>query len=194
MRKAGKIVLITVPLLGIAACIVAGGLFIYRLMPTEFVTLDEYLRGHGDVVLGAVTVSEDVTEIALAEGKTVVTIPVDGGRAEVPEGTWKIYHWKSAKTAEDGTAWEATCGYFEGQGALVEVRAGGEVALKVGEPFKAVLEVSRTGMQHTFTQRLEGARGEHVTLLRSGALPNPPRLHIENADESYFRTLDFEYG
>lgn len=116
-----------------------------------------------------------------------------GEPAVLPQGGYNLYHWSMRRTDEHGVPW--TCeGVVPDDKSVLQVVAGHEMELPVGEPLTSVLTAVRRGSVVTFSHRLQGRLGETVSIDRDGTTSPAPTLRIHNADRSFEETFTFEYG
>lgn len=144
---------------------------------------------------GASTSSE-VGTIRLGEDLTVTVRRSIGGTdtpVTLSPGQYDLDRWIIGRKDADGVPW--TCeGFVPEESSRVDVVAGGEITLPLGEPVLSVLTASRRESRVMFNHRLRGRLGERVEIERNGGRPPAPVLKITNADGSYDKSLTFEYG
>lgn len=160
---------------------------------SDSLTLEEYRAAHPQAAFGTLRVSERVALLVVRSGDVQIGLVGEAGVMPVPAGKWHVVSWELA--AKDGStaSWSAKSQPTR-SGPSFSVAEGVETALALAEPLKATALAGKQGVQHIFSQRLEGAAGEDVTLLKNGRAAPAPKLRITNADGSYDREFQFAYG
>ena len=116
-----------------------------------------------------------------------------GEPAVLPQGGYNLYQWSIRRADEEGILW--TCeGFVRDDRSVIQVVAGGETELPIGEPVASVLTAVRRGRVLSFRHGLQGRLGETVSIDRDGERAPAPTLRIRNADGSYEEIFTFEYG
>ncbi len=143
-----------------------------------------------DVAYGAVRVAENITSFAVGGENGLFTRKPEGGTARLPVGDYRINYWSITKD-DEGAKWELR---GSAGGGPFTVAQDEEAAIEIGEPVYSSVSVNQSGSYYSFSQNLEGRRGERIELLRNGSRPQPPKLRIRNRDGTYDRGMSFEYG
>lgn len=143
--------------------------------------------GGGEAQVGKVQVPKDVT-IRLRHSLTG-----SGEPAVLVRGGYTIEGWSIARTDEQGAAWTCNASVPQDKSVL-DIAAGSDTQLAIGEPLVSTLTAVKRGPVVTFSHRLQGRLGETISIEKNGARSEPPRLRIHTADGSYDQTLSFAYG
>lgn len=161
---------------------------LYRTKPARDGSSIEF-EAAPDVALGSVRATNPVTELCLAGENGLFRL--ENGAGSVPAGKYKLHSWKIERKASDNAKWTMEASASRGS---VEVKAGQELAMDVGEPVvcKAAVSSGREGMQ--FSQSLCGRMNERVSIELNGGQAEAPKLEIKNKDGTFAKVYKFEYG
>jgi len=142
--------------------------------------------------VGTLRVAPDVDHVGLLGENGLLFFDVRAAAAQAPAGKYVVYSWRIERKASNGALWLLSASYGQ-KAAAFEIAEGGETSLDVGEPLVASLEEVE-GSQYVFSASLGGRLGESVRMSVGGALPDPPKLVVKNADGSYQKSFSFQYG
>jgi len=170
-------------------------LIIAILLSISAATLDATVheQGKGNLPLGTINTPDGVTIIVINNSGEQITIQVSETTAQLPVGRYRIDNWTMERRDKDGSIWKLTGKYF-GKKGVFDVIEGQEVKLPAGEPVFSFLTVSKANSMYRFSHRLTGQLSETVEITKNGSRPDPPKLQIANAENSYQETLTFKYG
>jgi len=145
----------------------------------------------GDVPMAAMRISPDVSKVTIVGENGGFNVRVAKGEGKAPVGKYTLVQWQVERKDAGGASWQLTGGQSP---APVDLAAGGDTALAVGEPVTATIQSAKNGDVFYVTQSLAGHLGESITLTCNGQLPPAPKLHVTNADKSYDQSFTFQYG
>jgi len=147
----------------------------------------------GKVSMGNVRVSSEVSTVSLAGPNGLFRPQLKEGIGQVPLGKYRVSRWVVERKDKSGKTWKMQGESFP-DASVTEVQAEAAATLATGEPVVATIERSGSGREHTFQQVVKGQLGERVSFTCDGGQPPAPKLRITNADGSYNKTFQFEYG
>ena len=146
-----------------------------------------------DTVYGSFSLPEAISRFEADGANGLVTIEPGKQAGRLPAGQYHVRFWKAERKDDGGNTW-ALSGQYYGRDNPFEIKAGNEANLDVGEPIIATVDARNAGSSYSFNQIIKGRHKEIIELTCNGSRPQPPKLHIKNADGSYDRTFSFEYG
>ena len=113
---------------------------------------------------------------------------------QLQAGAYRILRWTLERRDEQGELWRLRAKAFARDDSL-QINAGQETVLPVGEPVQLILDQREEGRGYRFSCRLQGQMGERVEISKgSRGRAIAPQLLIANADASYQKTIDFHFG
>ena len=143
---------------------------------------------------GQIKVQEDMSFITAVGEKGAAAARPKKGMARLPVGKYQAQSWQIEKKDEKGDVWEAA-GRVIIKKNDYEVRADKVGEWDMGEPLRAVMQITRKGEKsYEFKQQIQGRHGELVLVTRNKTRPIPPVLHIRNEEGSYDKKISFEFG
>jgi hypothetical protein len=155
-----------------------------------------------NVTLGPVRVPETISEfVAYGANGHFVRKPAKG-EFTLPVGEYRIQSWKIDRKDAKGAAWELSA-YGFNDSAQFEVAAGKPVALEVGEPMWAALQIERVAAgsdrraptnELAFNLRFEGRYGESLGITKGRERPPGPQLTLTSLDGTYRSIQTFQFG
>jgi len=145
-----------------------------------------------DLAMATIAFSEEVTSLSLGGENGLLSFK-GGGQAELPVGSYRLHEWTIERTGAKRAKWTLTGSRFPDR-SIITVSSGNRAELDVGEPLGASVAMSKRGANWSFQQSMKGRSGEAVAILRNKQRPPAPKLRITNADGSYNRVFNFEYG
>lgn len=146
-----------------------------------------------NVPMGALSVPAAITRFSIAGENGLLTYSLSGSSVDVPVGKYRVFSWEINRPDKSGAKWQAKGSTYGGDLSL-DVTAGGAASLDVGEPFKSTVAAQGQGRQYYLTEALTDKTGGRISITMSGTTPPAPRAHIKNADGTYDRTFQFQYG
>jgi len=146
-----------------------------------------------DVPMGTVTLAEDVAAVSLGGRNGLLSYNVRDAAVQVPEGSYRVHQWRIERTDAKRAKWTLTGSGFPDT-SVFAVSSGNRAELNVGEPLETSVAMNKRGANWFFQQSMKGRSGEAVAIQRNNQLPPAPKLRITNADRSYDRVFNFEYG
>jgi hypothetical protein len=155
-----------------------------------------------NVVLGKVRVPDTITEFtAYGPNGHFVRKPAKG-EFTLPAGKYRIQAWQISRKDDKGASWELSAYNFN-DSARFETAADKPASLEVGEPMRAVMDVTEptvrpgsreSASQLRFNLRFEGRYGETLQVMKGNQRPKGPRLALASLDGTYRYTNTFEFG
>ena len=146
-----------------------------------------------DIKFGKILLSEEVTEIKAGGLNGQFTVVPENGTCTLPVGKYKINSWTINREDEKGSKWELT-GTQTSEKSFFDVNENEETSVKIGEPVVSTITSSYREGSYSFSQQIQGQKGERISLMRNGSQPQAPQLNIKNKDGTYDRTYTFSYG
>ena len=119
------------------------------------------------------------------------TLKPEKGTASLPTGKYRVNYWAIARKDDQGRLWTLKGNLFSGS---FEINHAKQSQLSIGEPVVSSIQARSKGATYSFSHELKGRLGERIELIRNGARPRAPKLHIKSKDGSYDRSFSFEYG
>ena len=142
---------------------------------------------------GTVSIPDGVTAIIVNQNGEEITIRPPEIAIQLPDGTYRIEVWTMERTDNAGNIWNLMGTHF-GENTTFNLIEGREIKLSIGEPVISTLSVKESDSRYSFDHYLRGQLSEIVEITKNGDRPDPPELHITNADGSYQENLTFAYG
>ena len=146
-----------------------------------------------NVPMGTIVVGDKISSLIIAGENGQIDFEVKEGKVQAPAGRWIVDNWGMKRQDTKGGQWSLGGRGFPESG-IFEVAEGKETALDIGEPATSRLDVRKNNREYNFSESLTGKSGERVSLSMAGSQPPAPKLRIKNADGSYDRTFQFQYG
>jgi hypothetical protein len=146
-----------------------------------------------NVKFGRVRLPDSIVTCRVAGENGSFTVTPKDGAGSLPVGSYHVLGWMLERTDGAGAKWQANAS-ARSEKATVEIREDQDAELDVGEPIVATLQASVASKAYSLRLLTTGRAGEQIELLRNGARPQAPKVRISNADGSYDRTFNFEYG
>lgn len=112
---------------------------------------------------------------------------------QLQAGTYKILRWSIDRIDDRGEPWRLRSKSFP-RGDTIQINAGQETVLAVGEPIHVRLRKRKDGRGHRLSCEVRGQMGEMLEIAKRGGRAIPPQLCIKNPDASYQQTMDFHFG
>lgn len=147
-----------------------------------------------DAAYGTIAVPESITEFSASSANGLMKAKLEGGKAKLPVGKYRVYQWVAERKDKSGDVWKVVGSKFRKSNGLFEVMQGTETTLDIGGPVIASLKADRHKQKYTFNQKLKGRLGENINLTQNNRPPRAAKLHIKSKDGSYDRSFSFEYG
>ena len=169
---------------------VEGQLYLVDVAPDgAFIKLTEA----GEVPTGTVQVGKTVNVFSVFGDQGHFYRDTVDGAADVPAGTYTIHQYEVTRRDKAGVVWQVKEKDARNEPAFT-VEAGNTIALDISEPFLCPVEVSRNGSEYRINQMIRTARGDRLDYERNGSRPPAPKIRITNADRTYDRRFQLEYG
>jgi len=148
-----------------------------------------------NVPMGTLRLDVPQAQLTVGGENGLLYLNVAEGKVSAPAGKYRLTLWKIEKADGSGAAWRAEGSVIPNESSVLEVGAGKETPLAIGEPFvcKGVDTVQDRGT-HSLSLRLRGRLDEPVYLYRDGGQAAPPQVRIANADKTYDQAFTTEYG
>jgi hypothetical protein len=146
-----------------------------------------------DVKYGRVQFPAPVSSVRVGGENGSFTVQPKDGVGSLPLGKYRILKWSTDQKDTAGAKWQIN-GRDTSERAVFEVAEDKDASIDVGEPIIATLTAATEGTTYNLRLATAGRAGEQIELLRNGARPQAPKVRIQNADGSYDRTFNFEYG
>jgi len=146
-----------------------------------------------NVPMGTLVVSDEITFVSLAGPNGHMDFDLTNGTTQVPAGQWLLNRWRVDRKDSAGAKWTLTGASFP-ESTAFDIAEGQEKAIDVGEPVTVKVATIKSSDQIIVREVLAGKLGEDVTVELGGGTPPAPKLRIKNADGSYDKAFDFQYG
>jgi len=147
----------------------------------------------GDVPLGAIRLPDGIVSLTLVGDPGMFTFNLPGNTAALPAGKWRVFAWRAQITDLRGVKWSLNASDASSAPPL-DVAEGAEVPVDVGPPVITSLSAAKSGAGYTLSEAFRGRFGERLSILVADAPPPAPSVRIKNADGSYDRLFQFQYG
>ncbi len=147
-----------------------------------------------NVKTGRVRLPASVTTCRVGgENGSFILTPKDG-TGSLPVGTYRVLNWSSERADDTGAKWQVNGRGPSENVAGFDVAEDKDIQLDIGEPIVASLAVTTTAKTYNLRLITAGRAGETIELLRNGTRPQAPKVKIRNADGTFDRAVNFEYG
>jgi hypothetical protein len=146
-----------------------------------------------NVSFGSVRLPESITQFSANGENGLFILRPEKEVASLPVGKYCVYDWVVERKDEKGINWKLK-GRGLGEKNIFDITEGKQALLSIGEPVIATLDTSEREGTHSFRHSMIGRAGERIELIRNGAQPQAPKVHIKSADGTYDRTYSFQYG
>ena len=147
-----------------------------------------------DFALGTVEISEGAIMVVVNSDNEHITIKPLEKASRLPVGRYRIDYWTVERKDKDGNIWKLKGGNFSNKG-IFDVIKGQETKLSIGEPVISSLTASHENSIYYFSYYLKGRLSENIEITKNEKRSEAPKLQIRNVtDDSYLKTLTFEYG
>jgi hypothetical protein len=147
-----------------------------------------------NVKSGRVRLPTSITALQVGGENGSFMIKPKDGVGSLPVGTYRVLSWSTERTDDSGAKWQVNGRNVPEKVGGFEVAEGKDAELDIGEPFVASVGATTTAKTYNLRLVTAGRAGEQIELLRNGTRPQAPKVRIKNADGTYDRTFNFEYG
>ncbi len=145
-----------------------------------------------DLSLGTIEIPNGVIIVVINSNNEHITIKSTEETPKLPVGRYRIDSWTVEKYIV-GHIWKLKGSNFGNKGVF-DVIEGQAVKLSIGEPIISFPTASKEDSTYRFSHHLRGQLSETIEITQNGSRPEAPMLKIRNADDSYQKTISFEYG
>ncbi|MHC4750180.1 MAG: hypothetical protein ACYTFW_09930 [Planctomycetota bacterium] len=145
-----------------------------------------------DSSLGTIEIPNGVILVVFNSNNEQITIKPTEETTQLPVGRYRIDYWTVEKYIV-GHVWKLKGSNFGNKG-IFDVIEGQTVKFSIGEPIISFPAASKVGSTYRFSHHLRGRLSETIEITQNGSRPEAPLLQIRNADDSYQKTISFEYG
>ncbi|MBE0535112.1 MAG: leucine-rich repeat domain-containing protein [Phycisphaerae bacterium] len=154
----------------------------------------QYAASAGDSATGKLAWKGEIDSFMVSRKNCFIRVAAADEGVELPAGEYRLAGWESEKKDAEGVRWKMAATSRAADKGAFTINDGQTETLEIGEPVVATLTANKGRSGYTFGQGLTGRMGESISIVREGARPAPPKLHVRNKDGSYDKTFSFEYG
>ncbi len=154
----------------------------------------QYAGSALDAPRGKLACKGEIGSFIVKRGNCYIRTSADADGVDLPEGEYRMANWEIEKKDSDGALWKLTAVLRAENKGVFTIAEGQTQTLEIGEPIIGSVTANKGRSAYSFGQTLAGRMGETITIMREGARPAPPKLHIRNKDGDYEQTFNFEYG
>ena len=146
-----------------------------------------------DLEFGQFRIPAGIAEIVFGgeNGRFVFNDGKETGR--LPVGRYSIVEWAVEKKDDNGRRWRMTA-FASGKKGRFDISKSDEPNLTVGWPIASSLDIEPSGRAYRLNHAFRGQLGERFSMSRDGREAPAPKVRITNADKSYDKSFNLEYG
>ncbi|OHB56157.1 MAG: hypothetical protein A2Y12_12285 [Planctomycetes bacterium GWF2_42_9] len=145
-----------------------------------------------DVNYGKFRVPSEIVELQVGGNNGSFLFRPENGLCKIPTGQYQILKW-SIEEKKGIDVWQLQARGSNEKARFI-VTETNEPNLMIGQPVISKLEIFQNEKNHQINYTLEGRLGESITISRNNSRVSAPKVYITNADKSYDKTFNLEYG
>jgi hypothetical protein len=146
-----------------------------------------------DVTFGTLRVPTGISEIAFGGENGKFVFRPGGGLKKAPVGKYRVLSWAIEQKDEKNRAWKLSAINYGDKG-VIDLEEAAEPNLAVGQPVISQLAVNRNRSGYQVNHKLVGRMDEEIGITCDGRSPAAPKVRVRNADGSYNKLFNLEYG